>query len=127
MPASEHHRKVYMFWTGNNPLTPNRQRNLAASIKALKNQRVELVLVTPKNLGEYVKKAGVPLHPGYQSLSLTHRADYLRCYFMHFFGGGYSDVKKMSGNWKQAFRDLEAAPDKYINGYQEVSPKGVSA
>ena len=119
-------RKVYCFWTGDNPLTPNRARNLKSSIKVLKDQGVELVLVTTKNLDDYVKRVGVPLHPGYKCLSFTHRADYLRCYFMHFIGGGYSDIKAMSGNWKRAFKDLDAAPDKYCNGYQEVSAKGVS-
>lgn len=119
--------KVYCFWTGDNPLTPNRKRNLDKSTKFLRNQGIELILITPKNLDEYVRKIGTPLHPGYQYLSYTHRADYLRCYFMHFLGGGYTDIKDVAGNWRKAFSDLEGAPDKYMNGYQEVSPRGVTA
>ena len=31
-------------------------------------------------------------HPAYESLSLVHRADYLRCELLHRYGGLYCDV-----------------------------------
>src|SRR5690606_1936777 len=73
---------LYAFWTGNNELTENRLRCLE-SIK--KNSGVPFVLVTPGNLEEYIVNEH-PLHPAYEYLSLIHRSDYLRCYFMHHHG-----------------------------------------
>jgi len=40
-----------------------------------------------------------PLHPAFQYLSETHKADYLRTYFMNFHGGAYSDIKRQGGSW----------------------------
>jgi len=76
-----------------------------------------IVLVTKENLKDYILPT-VPLHPSYEFLSETHKSDYLRTYFMHFYGGGYSDIKKTTGSWRQAFDDLENS-DKWINGYKE--------
>lgn len=36
----------------------------------------------------------IPLHPSFDHLSTIHRSDYLRCYFMHVHGGGYTDIKQ---------------------------------
>ena len=44
-----------------------------------------------------------PLHQSFNYLSETHKADYLRTYFMRFHGGGYSDIKKTSGSWIDSF------------------------
>jgi len=55
-----------------------------------------------------------PLHEAYEYLSETHKADYLRTYFMHFYGGGYSDIKRSSGSWLKAFDDLENS-DKWLS------------
>jgi len=60
-----------------------------------------------------------PLHPAYQYLSETHKADYLRTYIMHVHGGGYSDIKRPSGSWVQAFDDLDGS-DMWMNGYPEI-------
>lgn len=58
-----------------------------------------IVLITPNNLANYVKE---PLHEAFSYLSLTHKADYLRCYFMHYFGGGYTDIKAHFKSWQGA-------------------------
>lgn len=79
----------------------------------------EVILVTPDNLDKYILPFA-PLHEAYPYLSETHKADYLRTYFMNFHGGGYSDIKQTTGSWKQAFADLVDAPNKWINGYREV-------
>ena len=59
---------------------------------------VDLVLVTPDNLGEWLVDDS-PLHPAYEDLSLIHRSDYLRGYLMHHHGGGYIDIKQPLGSW----------------------------
>jgi len=73
--------KLYCFWTGTNNMTENRIRNL----KTLNNTGFDVVLITQDNLNSYLLN-GYPLHKGYKYLSETHKADYLRCYFMNFYG-----------------------------------------
>lgn len=107
---------IYVFWTGNNEIPENRQRALNSLIE---NSGVKIKLVTPDNLNEYVVE-NYPLHPAYNYLSLVHKSDYLRCYFMHHHGGGYSDVKVGVNSWKKAFERLNGS-DKYVLGYREIS------
>lgn len=66
-----------------------------------------------------------PLHPAYPYLSETHKADYLRTYWMHVYGGGYSDIKRQRGSWVRA-AELFYNSDKYISGYREIGPGGVA-
>lgn len=110
--------KIYSFWTGDNPVTPNRRKGLD-SLHRL-NPDLEVALVTPQNLADYVLPQH-PLHPAYENLSLVHRSDYLRCYFMHFFGGGYADVKTYEHAWAPSFQLLESSTHAYALGYREVS------
>jgi hypothetical protein len=88
---------IYCFWTGDNQLTPNRINGL----KTMKeNLNVDIKLIDKNNLNDYIIPEH-PLHDGYKYLSLNHKSDYLRCYFMNFYGGGYSDIKPFSkeNNW----------------------------
>lgn len=111
---------IYCFWTGKNELTPNRQYCL----DQLRNtSECNVVLVTRENLHEYILPDH-PLHPSYAFLSETHKADYLRTYFMHFYGGGYSDIKQTTGSWKDSFHQLKHGPY-WICGYAEI-PTGVA-
>jgi hypothetical protein len=88
--------------------------------------RCNVVLVTPETLPAYILPDH-PLHEGYRYLSAVHKSDYLRCYFMHFHGGGYADIKLTMGSWIKAFRDMEVNPSALINGYQAGGPDNVSA
>jgi len=107
---------IYVFWTGDNELTHNRK----ICLNHLKEiTECNIVLVTKDNLHEYILPEA-PLHEGYKYLSLTHRADYLRTYFMHFHGGGYTDIKIPTGSWKKAFDDIIENKNIYINGYPEL-------
>jgi hypothetical protein len=76
-------------------------------------------LVTPETLSDHLVE-GHPLHPAYEYLSEVHKSDYLRTYFMHFHGGGYSDIKRPGGAWKPAFEDLRSG-DAWMCGYPEIS------
>ena len=102
------------MWTGDNIMSSARQECL----KQLKEiSECNVVLITKQNLHEYIL-AEHPLHPAYEYLSETHKADYLRTYFMNFYGGGYSDIKKTTGSWVKSFEDLRNS--KYwICGYKE--------
>ena len=108
-------KKIYCFWTDDNPLPKNR-------IEGLKSMRenlgVPIEFLDAKGIKERILPEA-PLHPGFKYLSAVHKSDYLRCYFMHHFGGGYADIKSYSknNNWKQCFR--------YINTYQDIWGIGV--
>ena len=78
----------------------------------------EVICVYKNDIASYILPHE-PLHPAFEYLSETHKADYLRTYFMHFYGGGYSDIKMQGGSWKNAFDDLEES-DAWINGYREI-------
>lgn len=112
---------IYCFWTGDNPMSENRLIGLK-SIQ--ENSGVEVVLVTPSNLNNFIKK-DFPLHPAYPYLSLVHKSDYLRCYFMHHFGGGYSDIKPQLHNWEKAFAKLNNDKNAIAIGYHESSYKDI--
>ena len=110
-------RVVYIFWTGNNKMNENRNK-CYESIK--KNIGVPVILITPKNLHKYILK-DYPPHPAYKYLSLIHKSDYLRTYFMHVHGGGYTDIKKTTVNWLPFFEKLESKNDKWCSGYTEIA------
>jgi hypothetical protein len=106
---------IYCFWTGSNDMSDARK----ASLEQLKRvSECTVMLVTKDNLASYILPDH-PLHPAYTYLSETHRADYLRTYFMHFHGGGYSDIKQTTGSWTNSFAKLVASPA-WICGYAEV-------
>lgn len=119
--TSKVEKVIYCFWTGDNEMSENRKKGYESLVK---NSGIEVKLITPKNLGEYILPE-YPLHPAYDNLSLVHKSDYLRCYFMHFYGGGYSDIKTNHNNWESAFDSLAPDPDKWLLGYTELTPFGM--
>lgn len=114
-------RVIYIFWTGENEITPNRMKGIESMKKVC---GVEVKLITPKNLPEYIKEDD-PLPEAYQYLSYVHRADYLRSYFMYHYGGGYGDIKTYYKSWTEAFDRLDQS-DAYVKGYPEVGFWGVA-
>lgn len=114
-------RVIYIFWTGDNEITPNRLEGIKSLEKV---SGVEVKLITQKNLPDYIKDDD-PLPEAYQYLSFVHRADYLRTYFMYHHGGGYADIKPTKASWIGAFDKLEKS-EKYAIGYPEVGFWGVA-
>lgn len=115
-------RRVFALWTGTNPLTPNRARNLEKMKATL---GVDLVLITPDNLHEWVVD-GHPLHPSYENLALIHRSDYLRCYLMHHHGGGYCDIKQPLHTWEGVFDRFDRSPGLWWAGVSDLAPWSVA-
>ena len=110
-------KTIFCFWTGKNVMSRQRED----CIVQLRNvSEANVVLVTDPT--PYILSSD-PLHPAYVYLSETHKADYLRTYFMHFYGGGYSDIKKTTGSWLPAFQQLEACTQ-WLAGYPEVPHGG---
>lgn len=113
-------RKLYCFWTGENEIPPIRQ----ASIDSMTNSGLKVVLVTPDSLHDYISKKD--LHQSYWNLSVNHRSDYLRAYFMHHFGGGYCDIKRVDASWIETFEEIEARDTLFGGGYREIHRHGVA-
>ena len=112
---------IYCFWTGDNTMSENRAECLQSIIN---NSGVTVKLITPKELTNYIKSDS-PLHPAYQYLSAVHKADYLRCYFMHHYGGGYCDIKMIFHSWNEAFDKLNSSKAYFI-GYPEIGWYGAA-
>lgn len=119
---SSFRKVIFMLWTGKNELTENRKKAID-SIKGCSGIDVELVTVN--NISQYILPE-YPLHPAYEYLSSIHKSDYLRCYLMHYYGGGYSDIKQNNNSWLNAFSIFENDELIYGIGYREVSEDGVS-
>lgn len=114
--------KIWCFWTGNSAMSPARSN----SLQTLKNSsQCEVVLVDKSNIHDFVKK-DFPLHKAYSLLSDTHKADYLRSYFMLHYGGGYSDIKPFSFNWLPYF-DLLNNESIDLIGRAEIAPDHIGS
>ena len=106
-PCSKVPDRLWCFWTGDNPLTPNRERALQSIREA--NRGLRVTLVTPSNLEEHLIDSH-PLHEAFPHLSAIHKSDYLRAYFMHHHGGAYSDIKPTKVGFVRAIQRVETTP-----------------
>jgi len=113
---------IFCFWTGTNKMTPNR---LGCMYNLRTQTDSNIILVTVENLHTFIK-ADDPLHEAYQYLSETHKCDYLRVYFMHHYGGGYTDIKSPRRSWAEAFQQMRDDPSKIINGYKEKGEHAIA-
>jgi len=111
--------RLYTFWTGENDIPEKRKECLNSMI----NSGLNVVLINNKNIGEYLDLDS--LHPAYFKLNLAHRADYLRAYFMHHYGGAYSDIKKINESWVPACERLSQSEKLYACGYAEINRHNV--
>lgn len=115
-------RVIYCCWTGDNEMSPDRLRAFNA---LKKNVEIKVELVTSRNLPDFILPEH-PLHKSYKYLSFVHKADYLRCYLMHHYGGGYTDIKVLNNSWKKPFELLDSSPKKWVVGYHEIGKRGVA-
>ena len=115
-------KTIFVFWTGTNEMSFRR----VDCLNALKTQTgCHIELITVDNLHKYIKPED-PLHPAYEYLSETHKCDYLRTYFMRYYGGGYSDIKIPNGSWVRAFEEMQENPEIWLNGYHESCPESIA-
>ena len=105
---------LYCFWTGNNKMSETRKK----CFDSLKNTKFNVILVTQDNINTYILPDH-PLHSGYVYLSENHKSDYLRSYFMNFYGGGYCDIKLCINSWIPSYEKLLYGNAIAI-GYEEV-------
>ena len=114
-------KHLYCFWTGKNEMSNNRRecfeqmKNITdTNVKLISNQEVYNYMI-PSN----------PFHPAFEYLSETHKADYLRMYFMHYYGGGYADIKKQTSSWAECYNKL-LNTDLIGIGYPEINELGIA-
>lgn len=112
---------IYQLWTSDNAITPNRIAALATSKNVF---GVECRLLKKDDIKKMIL-SDFPIHPAYKYLSAVHKSDYLRSYFMNFYGGGYADIKFFSSdnNWKQCFELMATNDEIEVVGQHEV-PNG---
>jgi len=106
---------LYVFWTGDNPIPEIRK----ASLQTMSKAGLNVNFIDKNSLYEFLKKESI--HPAYKYLNLAHRADYLRAYFMHHFGGGYCDIKAVRESWLPALNYLQSSDRLLAVGYREMS------
>ena len=103
---------IYIFWTEANELTPRRKNNL----QIIKDRcDVELKFLNHDDIPKY-ELADHKFHETYQYLSATAKSDYLRSYFMNFYGGAYCDIKRAEWDWNPYFDQLDQS-ENWIIGY----------
>jgi hypothetical protein len=117
-PAPEH---LFCAWTDSNPLSATRQ----AAVNTMESiTETKVHFLTPDTLHHWIKP-DYPLHHAYPFLSAVHKSDYLRCYLMHHYGGGWIDVKPATHSWKAQFDELNSS-NAWILGYKEIGPDGIA-
>jgi hypothetical protein len=113
-------KKIYCFWFGGE-MSHDRFNCLNSIIN---NSGCEVVLITEDNLKSF-EVSEYPIHDGFKYLSLTHKSDYLRSYFMYLYGGGYTDIKYCDYNWNPYF-DLLDNSDKDFISYRELGEDSIA-
>lgn len=112
---------IFCVWMGANPMSTNR---LHALLSIFFNVGCPVAFLDQRTLPDWIKN-GASFHPAFQYLSETHKADYVRTYLMHYYGGGYTDIKHTTKNWKSFFQEFHNS-DKLCAGYTEIGPNGVA-
>jgi FkbM family methyltransferase len=113
---------IFCVWTGSNALTSNRAEAL---LSIYRESCCPVLFLTQHNIARW-EHPEAPFHPAYPFLSETHKADYLRVYLLHHFGGGYTDMKSTSISWTPFFDRLRADENAIGLGYPEIGPQGVA-
>lgn len=115
-------RTLYCFWTGTNKMSINRSKCLKQLYDI---SEANVKLIKDSESYNYMIPA-FPFHPAFKFLSETHKADYLRMYFMHFFGGGYADIKMQKNSWLPYYQKILDDDSLYAIGYRELDKCGVA-
>lgn len=114
-------RYLFCLWFGEGLSTDRReclediQNTTGACVKFLMNEECKKFMIP-----------AFPFHEALPYLSDTHKSDYLRTYLMHFIGGGYTDMKKQTGDWRASFDRIEDDPTVLGVGYPEIDANGVA-
>ncbi|MBM3349911.1 MAG: hypothetical protein FJY58_09500 [Betaproteobacteria bacterium] len=104
---------LFCMWPGKDQLPKERAAELFSIISSSDSA---VVYLNDLSYGKW-EIPEAPFHPALKYLSECHRSDYLRVYLMHYYGGGYTDIKFTYKSWKGAFKTLKQS-DAYVLGYK---------
>lgn len=115
MPINPVPYQIFVIWFGVE-MSDTRKKCL----ESIGKLGVPVILITKDNLHEWIAKDD-PLHPAFYYLSGVHKADYLRCYLTHHYGGGYSDIKYYDDDtsWVESFDKINQDPNIWLLGGSE--------
>jgi len=108
--------KIFCWWLNDTEMSDNRKSSLEQLRKV---SSCEIIFIDKNNLKDYILPS-FQLHEGFKYLSEIQKGDYLKCYFMHHYGGGYTDIKKTLGSWVPFFDELYKNEEIYVVGYREA-------
>jgi len=112
---------IYSGWMGPGEMSEQREKALVSMVM---NSGCSISFLTQGTLGTWAHPE-FPIHPLFPLLSAVHQCDYLRCYVLHVYGGGYADIKHTSKSWVPFFELLDASPAFGV-GYTEIGAHGVA-
>ncbi|MET3133347.1 putative O-linked N-acetylglucosamine transferase (SPINDLY family) [Oxalobacteraceae bacterium GrIS 1.11] len=93
---------IFTVWTGAaEPPAPQR----AALLALLQHGGRPLVFLSDASARDW-QAPQAPFHPAYTLLNAAQRADYLRVYLLHHFGGAYSALLPAAKPWSEHFKRL---------------------
>jgi len=104
---------IWCYWAGG-PMNENRLLSLETLVK---NIQVPVFLINKKNLYK-IQLSEHPFHPAFPYLSAVHQSDYIRIYLLHFYGGGWHDIKATEVSYKEVWPEFRN-PTIYLIGRQE--------
>lgn len=104
---------LWLMWFG--PMGPTRRR----SIDQIKRHAgVPVHLLTEDNFTDV--GGDLPAIVKSDPLSKNHRADFLRAYVMHHYGGAYQDIKPTIINWRHHLQRLNGNSTLWFIGAEEL-------
>jgi hypothetical protein len=90
----------------------------------VENIGVPVILITSKNYTNFIKQ-NHPIHPSFNLLSGNHKSDYIRAYLLHYYGGGYHDIKHRKESWKDCWGDWLFDNNIWIFGRRENTRRAI--
>ena len=117
---------VFICWFGgykvdNQQMSKNR---FAAYKSLVENIGVPVILITSNNYRFFVKQSH-PIHKSFDLLSGNHKSDYMRIYLLHYYGGGYHDIKHREEGWQDCWGDWLFDDNIWIYGRRENNRKAI--
>lgn len=112
---------VFSLWFGDR--LHNDRRECLGDIRSVTGGHVQFLL------NEECEKFMIPAFPFHEALpylSDIHKSDYIRTYLMHFIGGGYTDMKQQTGDWRASFDRIKDDHTVLAVGYPEIAEKGIA-
>ncbi len=74
-------------------------------LKTLSNTQCNVLMVTKNNIEQFLIENHA-LHKNFWLLTHENQTEYIKAYLMHFYGGGYTEIKSISDSWIGPFTKL---------------------